>query len=70
MDISDKWTQKIRNWNHILAHLSIYFDDRMSSLNIQLKKSMIFYQRGISFCKNGKIPKKDYDFIVIVFQNK
>ena len=34
MDISDKWTQKIRNWNQILAHLSIYFDDRMSSLNI------------------------------------
>ena len=34
MDISDKWTQKIRNWNQILAHLSIYFDDRMSSLNM------------------------------------
>ena len=29
MDISDKWTQKIRNWNQILAHLSIYFEDRM-----------------------------------------
>ena len=34
MDISDKWTQKIRNWNQILAHLSIYFDERMSSLNM------------------------------------
>ena len=34
MDISDKWTQKIRNWNQILAHLSIYFDDRISSLNM------------------------------------
>ena len=34
MDISEKWTQKIRNWNQILAHLSIYFDDRMSSLNM------------------------------------
>ena len=34
MDISDKWTQKIRNWNQILAHLSIYFDDRMISLNM------------------------------------
>ena len=30
MDISDKWTQKIRNWNQILAHLSIYFDDNSS----------------------------------------
>ena len=34
MDISYKWTQKIRNWNQILAHLSIYFDDRMISLNM------------------------------------
>ena len=34
MDISDKWTQKIRNWNQILAHLSIYFDDRMKFLNM------------------------------------
>ena len=34
MDISDKWTQKIRNWNQILAHLSIYFDDRMIYLNM------------------------------------
>ena len=34
MDISDKWTQKIRNWNQILAHLSIYFDDRIISLNM------------------------------------
>ena len=34
IDISDKWTQKIRNWNQILAHLSIYFDDRMISLNM------------------------------------
>ena len=32
MDISEKWTQKIRNWNQILAHLSIYFEDRISSL--------------------------------------
>ncbi|MDK2587472.1 IS256 family transposase [Romboutsia sedimentorum] len=32
MDISKKWTQKIRSWNQILAHLSIYFDDRISSL--------------------------------------
>lgn len=32
MDISEKWTQKIRSWNQILAHLSIYFDDRISSL--------------------------------------
>lgn len=31
MDISEKWTQKIRGWNIILAHLSIYFDDRISS---------------------------------------
>ena len=29
MDISEKWTQKIRGWNQILAHLSIYFEDRM-----------------------------------------
>lgn len=34
MDICDKWTQKIRNWNQILAHLSIYFDERISSFNI------------------------------------
>ena len=32
MDISQKWTQKIRGWNLILAHLSIYFDDRISSV--------------------------------------
>lgn len=32
MDISEKWTQKIRDWNQILAHLSIYFEDRISSL--------------------------------------
>lgn len=34
MDISDKWTQKIRGWSQILAHLSIYFEDRITSLNI------------------------------------
>lgn len=32
MDISEKWTQKIRSWNQILAHLSIYFDERISSI--------------------------------------
>lgn len=32
MDISEKWTQKIRSWTQILAHLSIYFEDRISSL--------------------------------------
>lgn len=32
MDISEKWNQKVRNWNQILAHLSIYFEDRISSL--------------------------------------
>lgn len=32
MDISEKWTQKIRSWNQILAHLSIYFEDRILSL--------------------------------------
>lgn len=26
VDISDKWTQKIRNWSQVLAHLSIYFE--------------------------------------------
>lgn len=31
MDIIDKWTQKIRNWNLILAHLSIYFEERIIS---------------------------------------
>lgn len=31
MDISEKWTQKIRSWTQILAHLSIYFEDRISS---------------------------------------
>ncbi|WP_413927406.1 transposase [Clostridioides sp. ZZV15-6597] len=25
IDISKKWTKKIRNWTQILAHLSIYF---------------------------------------------
>lgn len=34
MDISDKWTQKIRNWSQILAHLSIYFEDRINNLNM------------------------------------
>lgn len=32
MDISEKWTQKIRSWSQILAHLSIYFEDRISEL--------------------------------------
>lgn len=31
IDISDKWTQKIRNWSQILAHLSIYFEERLTS---------------------------------------
>ncbi|MPM80380.1 IS256 family transposase ISDku1 [bioreactor metagenome] len=31
MDISEKWTQKIRGWSQILAHLSIYFEDRISA---------------------------------------
>ena len=31
MDISEKWTQKIRGWSQILAHLSIYFEDRIPS---------------------------------------
>lgn len=34
MDISEKWTQKIRSWNQILAHLSIYFEERISSLMV------------------------------------
>ena len=34
MDISEKWTQKIRSWTQILAHLSIYFEDRITSINI------------------------------------
>lgn len=34
MDISEKWTQKIRNWNQILAHLSIYFEERILEFNI------------------------------------
>ncbi|MGL5346816.1 MAG: IS256 family transposase [Peptostreptococcaceae bacterium] len=34
MDISEKWTQKIRSWTQILAHLSIYFEDRITSTNI------------------------------------
>lgn len=34
MDISEKWTQKVRSWNQILAHLSIYFEERISSLMI------------------------------------
>lgn len=34
MDISEKWTQKIRSWTQILAHLSIYFEDRIMSINI------------------------------------
>ena len=29
MDISEKLTQKNRGWNQILAHLSIYFEDRI-----------------------------------------
>ncbi|HDN2517511.1 TPA: transposase, partial [Clostridioides difficile] len=29
MDISERWTQKIRNWTQILAHLSIYFEERI-----------------------------------------
>ena len=45
MDISDKWTQKIRNLNQILAHLSIYFDDKISSLNYEHHHlQYIFYQ--------------------------
>jgi transposase-like protein len=43
MDISDKWTQKIRNLNQILANLNIYFEDRMSSINIFFLKSNAFY---------------------------
>jgi len=31
-DISDKWTQKIRNWPQILDQLSIYFEDRLTSV--------------------------------------
>lgn len=31
IDISDKWTQKVRNWSQILAHLSIYFEERITS---------------------------------------
>lgn len=34
MDISEKWTQKVRSWTQILAHLSIYFEDRITSINI------------------------------------
>lgn len=34
MDIAEKWTQKIRSWNQILAHLSIYFEERISSLMV------------------------------------
>lgn len=34
MDISERWTQKLRNWAPILAHLSIYFEDRITNLNI------------------------------------
>lgn len=34
MDISEKWTQKIRSWNQILAHLSIYFEERIASLMV------------------------------------
>ena len=33
MDISEKWTQKIRNWNQILAHMTIYFEERLTSFN-------------------------------------
>jgi transposase-like protein len=33
MDISEKWTQKLRNWNQILAHLTIYFEERLTSFN-------------------------------------
>lgn len=33
MDISEKGTQKIRNWIQILAHLSIYFEERSLTLN-------------------------------------
>jgi transposase-like protein len=31
IDIQEKWTQKIRNWSQILAHLSIYFEERLTS---------------------------------------
>lgn len=31
VDISEKWTQKIRTWNQVIAHLNIYFEDRISS---------------------------------------
>ena len=34
MDVSAKWTEKIRTWSQILAHLSIYFEDIISSLMI------------------------------------
>ncbi|WP_255606355.1 transposase [Clostridioides sp. ES-S-0010-02] len=33
MDISEKWTQKIRNWTQILAHLSIYFKEKNLTLS-------------------------------------
>lgn len=33
IDIYEKWTQKIRNWTQILAHLSIYFEKRILTLN-------------------------------------
>ncbi|HFL2568335.1 TPA: transposase [Clostridioides difficile] len=33
MDISERWTQKIRNCTQILAHLSIYFEERILTLN-------------------------------------
>ncbi|WP_424246244.1 IS256 family transposase [Clostridioides difficile] len=33
IDISERWTQKIRNWTQILAHLSIYFEERILTLN-------------------------------------
>ncbi|WP_331482204.1 transposase [Paraclostridium ghonii] len=31
IDIANKWTKKIRNLSQILAHLSIYFEERLTS---------------------------------------
>lgn len=31
IEISDKWTQKIRNRSQILTHLSTYFEERLIS---------------------------------------
>ena len=34
MDITKKWGGRNRDWNQILAHLCIYFDDRISLRDI------------------------------------